>query len=229
MPLPLALLGALWVSQAPPSDPNAGLAELGLKVVQPMAPEEVARTRARVDAEIARSGAPAGVLENVTDANGGRVRHAASRLTCALGATGQSVRSSGADQVACQYLNGGTLHRLSAVRAPAGATLVTVADAALAEARREPGFAFTAGSHAEGHPQPGSGLPDHRTLVFQSRVDGRERWSRLLVGLVDGWVLTERSLAPSPPQAFDFSVLISEATFGSQMRPPKPATPPAAP
>jgi hypothetical protein len=103
-------------------------------------------------------------------------------------------------------------------KAPEGATLETVAAKALADARREPGYAAATGVSITGHPRPGSGLPDHQTLRFLSRIDGHERVSRLQIGIVRGWVLTERQETPKTnAQPSGMGDVLAEATFGTGM------------
>ncbi|MBB5716780.1 hypothetical protein FHS94_003652 [Sphingomonas aerophila] len=193
------------------------LASFGMKIVEPMTAKELAATRVRVDAELARSGTAA-LFENVSDANGGRARHRASGLVCPLGKKGQRVLAASMDQASCETRDGSTVYKTKVERAPEGATLDTVAAKALTDAQKEPGYAASGGVSVTGHPRPGSGLPDHQTLRFLSRIDGHERASRLQIGVVRGWVLTERRETPNTnAQPSSMSEILSEATFGTSM------------
>jgi len=49
------------------------LASFGIKIVEPMTAKELAATKVRVDAELAKSGTAA-LFDNVSDANGGKPR-----------------------------------------------------------------------------------------------------------------------------------------------------------
>lgn len=204
-------------SAAAQQSPRDALARLGIKMVEPMSAKELAATKARVDAQLSKSGAAAS-FDNISDANGGKVRHRPSGLVCSLGENGQSVEAGPADGATCRGKDGNALYEMKVVRAPAGATLTSVAHAALADARTEPGFKPSGGLSVSGHPQEGSGRPDHETFRFTSRVDGRERASRLQVGIVRGWVLTDRSMTPkSAAQPSMMSTLLEESSFGSNM------------
>jgi hypothetical protein len=66
------------------------LAALGLKVVEPMSAAELAKTKSRIAADLARSG-NAAFFDDISDQNGGRVRHRASGLVCLLGKKGQLI------------------------------------------------------------------------------------------------------------------------------------------
>lgn len=193
------------------------LAGLGIKMIEPMTAKELAATKKRVDAELAHSGTAAW-FDNISDVNGGKVRHRASGLVCPLGKKGQRVVAASVDQASCETIDGSTVYETEVRKAPEGATLETVAAKALADAQSEPGYAAFSGMSVSGHPRPGSGLPDHRTLRFTSRIDGHERVSRLQTGIVRGWILTQRRETPkTDAQSMGMSEVLSEATFGVNM------------
>jgi hypothetical protein len=116
------------------------LARMGITIVEPMSAEQVAATKARVQAEIERSGAGAW-FEDRTDANGGKARHRPSGLICPLGGKGQRIVAASADAATCETTNGNDVYRIDVVRAPAGATLESVVAAEQAAVQREPGYA----------------------------------------------------------------------------------------
>jgi len=197
--------------------PKDVLASFGIKVVEPLTAKELAATKARVDAELAKSGATT-LFDNVTDANGGKARHRASGLVCPLGKKGQRVLVASENQAVCETKDGSTRYETKLEPAPQGATLETIAAKALSDAQREPGYAPAGGMSVTAHPRPGSGLPDHQTLRFLSRIEGHERLSRLQVGIVRGWILTQRREGPvTGPQPSSMSDILGEATFGTNM------------
>lgn len=209
----LMIPGAAGAQQSP----KDALASFGIKMVKPMTAKELAATKMRVDAELAKSGTAA-LFDNVSDANGGKARHLASGLVCPLGKKGQRVLAASIDQASCETKDGSTVYETKVEKAPEGATLETVAAKALADAQKEPGYAASGGVSVNGHPRPGSGLPDHQTLRFLSRIDGHERVSRLQIGVVRGWVLTERRETPNTnAQPSGMGDILSEATFGTSM------------
>jgi hypothetical protein len=211
----LALSGPAVAAQA---DKDA-LAKMGITIVEPMSAEQVAATRERVRAEIERSSAGAW-FEDATDTSGGKARHRPSGLHCALGGKGQRIVAASAEAATCETANGNALYRIDVVRAPPGATLASVVAAARASVEREPGYAPQTGPTIVAHPKPGSGLPDHETLRFSSKVVGDERMSRVQVGLVRGWILTNRRITPKAKAApFSMGEMMSEATFGIEMKP----------
>jgi hypothetical protein len=193
------------------------LARLGIKVVQPMSAKEVTRTRSRVAAELARAGATS-LFEDLTDEYGGKARHRASGLICPLGKKGQRVLQASPDSAACETSNNGAIYRTSVVRAPAGAALQSVAASTLAAAAREPGYKPATGLSVTADADPESGRPEHRTLRYFSRVGGRERAVRVQVGLVRGWVLTNRRETKHDTPSNSISYVLEEATFGTSMK-----------
>ncbi len=195
------------------------LARFGIKVVEPMSAKELERTKARVAENLARAGATP-FFDDVSDVNGGRVRHRASGLVCPLGKKGQRIVAASADGASCETRGGGAVHKTIVERAPADATLDSVAAAALADAQRQPGYAPTRGLSITARPKPGADRPEHRTLQYLSRVDGRERVSRVQVGLVRGWTLIEQRETKTGEQPAMMSDLLREATFGMGMRQP---------
>jgi hypothetical protein len=70
-----------------------------------------------------------------------------------------------------------------------------------------------------GTPKAGSGLAEHRTLRYFSRTGSRERAVRVQVGIVRGWVLTDRRETNKDAVPNSMADLISEATFGINMKP----------
>lgn len=213
----MALAMPLQVSaQRPSKDVLAGL---GLTMVEPMSPEQTAETKSEVDAALAEAGVSSW-FENMTDRNAGQAKHLPSGLVCLLGRKGQRVISASANGAACMTRNGDTSHFTTVVRAPAGTTLDTAAATALAEAQKESSYAPFRGITVTGRPKPGSGLPEHRTIRFSSRVDGRKRASIEQVGVVRGWILTERNVGPiTKAQPPSMAGILAEATFGSNMTP----------
>jgi hypothetical protein len=195
------------------------LAGLGLKLVQPMSPAEIAAMRAKVDAALAGAGATAW-FENVTDASAGQARHRPSGLICMLGKPGQRLVSASEHDAACETKEEGTVYRISVRRAPADATLEIVAAEAAAVAQQEERYAPYRGPSVTARPKPGSGMPEHRTLRFTSRIDGRERMVRLQVALIRGWILTSRREGPKDTSALGIAEMLQEATFGSEMKAP---------
>lgn len=192
--------------------PKDVLASFGIKMVEPMTARELAATKAGVDAELAKSGTAA-LFDNISDANGGKARHRASGLVYPLGKKGQRVLAASMDQASCETKDGSTVDETEVKKAPVAATLETVAAKALADAQKEPGYAASGGVSVTGHPKPGSGLLDHQTFRFQSRIDGHERIIRLQIGIVRGWVLTERrENPPTNAQPSDMRDILSEAT-----------------
>lgn len=194
-----------------------GLSALGIKMVGPMSPRELAATKTRVAAELARSGTAA-FFEDVSDENSGKARHRPSGLTCPLGKKGQRVLSATADSATCETRGDGAVYKTKVERAPAGASLDSVAAAVLSEAQREPGYARAGGLMIEARAKPGSNTPEYRTLQYLSRVDGRERLSRVQIGIVRGWILTERRETKKNAQPSMMADLLSAATFGLSMR-----------
>jgi len=174
------------------------LASFGIKIVEPMTAKELTAAKARVDAELEKSGTAA-LFENVSDANGGKARHRASGLVCPLGKKGQRVLAASMAEASCETKDGSTIYQTRVEKAPEGATLETA-------------VAVT------GHPRPGSGRPDHQTLRFLSQISGQERLSRLQIGVVRGWVLTERRITSNKnAKPSTMADVLSEATFGTGM------------
>ena len=197
--------------------PKDVLASFGIKIVEPMTAKELAATKARVDAELAKSGTAA-LFDNISDTNGGKARHRASGLVCPLGKKGQRVLAASMDQASCETKDGSTVYKTEVEKAPEAATLETVAAKALADAQKEPGYTASGGVLITGHPRPGSGLPDHQTFRFLSRIDGHERVSRLQIGIVRSWILTERRETPTTnAQPSGMGDILGEATFGTNM------------
>ena len=193
------------------------LARLGIKVVQPMSAKEMTRTRSRVAAELARAGATS-LFEDITDEHGGKARHRPSGLICPLGKKGQRVLQASPDSASCETSNNGAVYRTNVVRAPAGAALQSVAASTLAAAASEPGYKPATGLSMTADADPESGRPEHRTYRFFSRVGGRERAVRMQVGLVRGWVLTNRRETKHDAPPNSISDVLEEATFGRSMK-----------
>lgn len=193
------------------------LAALGIKIVEPMSPKELARTRSRIAAELARTGAAAH-FQDVSDGYSSNGRHRPSGLTCPLGKRDQSVLEATANSATCQTASDGSVYRQSVVRAAAGATIESVALSAQANAQREPGYRPFSGMSVTGKPKAGSGATEHRTLRYFSLARGRERAVRLQVGIVRGWILTDRRETSKSAQPNTMAELLSETTFGMSMK-----------
>jgi hypothetical protein len=218
----LALLGC-GIANAQPAPGGDPLAAFGFHIVKPMTPEETAALRSVVDSVLAKAGPP-GTFENVTDANGGAGRHIASGLTCALGKPGQSMLLEAPNAVSCHFTGSDGVTDIRIVPAPPRATLDSVAADALRKARKEPRFAPYTGLSVSSHPTPGSGLPDHRTIRFTSLVDGVDRFSRLQIGIINGWLFTDRATGRNPPEKqTGMSEMNSEMMFGWNMKSARPA------
>jgi hypothetical protein len=217
----LITVGLLMISSSADAQQSSkdALARLGIKIVEPMSAKEMAATKSRVASELARSGTAA-LFDDISDATGGRVRHRASGLVCPLGKKGQRVLAASSDAVACETSNGSAVYKTNVARAPAGATLESVAAAALAEAQRERGYTPYGGLSVIARHKEGSGRPDHRTFRYLSRVGGPQRVSQVQIGLVRDWILVERreTSKTTAQQPFTMSDLLSEATFGLSMR-----------
>lgn len=193
------------------------LASMGIKIVQPMTARELAETKRRVAAELARSG-HAALFDDISDSGGGKVRHRPSGLVCSLGERGQRIIAASPDQAACESLADSTTYRTRVERAPEGATLESVAMRTLAAIEQEREYSPQEGLAVTGTPRPGSGRPNHRTFRFTSQSAGRQQASRIQVGIVRGWVLIERRDGPNRrSQESLMGDLMSEATFGSSM------------
>ena len=80
------------------------LASFGIKIVEPMTAKELTAAKARVDAELEKSGTAA-LFENVSDANGGKARHRASGLVCPLGKKGQRVLAASMAEASCETVS----------------------------------------------------------------------------------------------------------------------------
>lgn len=197
---------------------NKALALLGIEVVEPMSAGELVRVKSRVASELNRSGSTA-FFEDISDATGGKARHRPSGLVCPLGLKGQRILLASTGSASCETTKDSTVFRTRVELAPEGATVQWAAGAAQASAQREPGFKPYQGLSVEGRPKAGSNRPEHRTLHYSSRASGRERSVRVQVGLVRGWVLTERRESREKAQPSSMAELISEATFGLQMGP----------
>ena len=194
------------------------LASLGIKVVEPMSADELARTKARVAAELARAGAtPA--FQDISSDHGGRAVHLPSGLICPLGKKGQRLLLATPHSASCETINDGTVYRQTVERALPGASLDWAAAFARSNAEREPGYKPSTGLSITARPRPGSGAAEHRTLRYDSRASGRERSVRLQVGFVRGWVLTERTETRKGAQPNSLADILSEATFGLSMKP----------
>jgi hypothetical protein len=216
---PLLIAAALVAVSCPAGAQQSSkdaLARLGIKIVEPMSAKELARTKERIAAELARAGA-ASFFEDISDANGGRARHRPSGLVCPLGKKGQQILAASADGASCETRGEGAVYRIMVQRANAGATTESAAAAALAGAQRQPGYAPGGGLAVIARPKPGEG-PEHRTLNYVSRVNGRERAYRVQVGLVRGWILTEQRETKAGAQPNLMSDLLGEATFGLSMK-----------
>ena len=194
------------------------LAGLGIKVVQPMSSAELVRTRSRVAAELSRAGA-ASLFQDISNEHGGRARHRPSGLICPLGKKSQRVLAATPHSASCETITDGAVHRVSVERASPGASLEAIAASAVATARREPGFEPFSGLSITGRPGPGTGAVEHRTIRYASRASGRKRAVRVQVGLVGGWVLTERRETKDRAHPGDMAEILSEATFGLSMKP----------
>ena len=193
------------------------LASFGIKIVEPMTAKELTAAKARVDAELEKSGTAA-LFENVSDANGGKARHRASGLVCPLGKKGQRVLAASMAEASCETKDGSTIYQTRVEKAPEGATLETAVEEALTASQKEPGYVASGGVAVTGHPRPGSGRPDHQTLRFLSQISGQERLSRLQIGVVRGWVLTERRITSNKnAKPSTMADVLSEATFGTGM------------
>ena len=193
------------------------LARFGIKIVEPMSAKEVARTRSRVAKELARAGATS-FFEDISNQNGGQVRHTPSGLICPLGKKGQSVLDASEQSATCETEANGTVYRKNVVQAPTGTVLEAVALTALANAEREPGYRPFSGLSVTGRPRAGSGLAEHRTLRYFSRAGSRERAVRVQVGIVRGWVLTDRRETNKDAGPNSMADLIDEAMFGASMK-----------
>lgn len=193
------------------------LALLGIKVAKPMSTREMARTKARVADELARAGAAA-LFDDISDEYSGKARHRPSGLICPLGKKGQRVLAATDHWAACETSNDGAVYRTTVQRAPGDATLQSIVLSAQESARREPGYRPSSGLSVTGQPKPGSGLPEHHTLRYVSRTGGSERAVRAQVGLVRGWILTERRETRNEAQPNSFADILSEATFGLSMK-----------
>ncbi len=193
------------------------LARLGIKVVEPMSAKELARTRSRVVAELTRTGATS-LFEDISNENVGQARHRPSGLVCPLGKRGQFVLEVSAHSASCETANDGAVYRKNVMRAPTGASLEAVALTAQANAQREPGYRPFSGLSVTGKPRAGSGRAEHHTLRYFSRASGRERAVRVQVGIVRGWVLTDRRETSKDAQPNNMAEILSEATFGVSMK-----------
>src|SRR5687768_8414896 len=91
------------------------LKSMGITIVEPMSPDQLARTRQAVTREIARAGA-SGLFEDASDANGGRARHLASGLACPLGKKGQRILYATATAAACETTGNGSQYRTAVER-----------------------------------------------------------------------------------------------------------------
>ena len=197
--------------------PQDTLARLGIRVAQPMSAKEVTRTRSRVAAELARAGATS-FFEDITDEYSGKARHRPSGLICPLGKKGQRVLQASPESAACETSNNRAVYRTTVVRAPPGASLDTIAAAALAAATTEPGYKPATGLSVTADADPASGRPEHRTFRYFSGVGGRERAVRVQVGLVRDWVLTTRRETKHDAPPNSISDVLEEATFGMSMK-----------
>jgi len=193
------------------------LARLGIKIVEPMSAKELARTRSRVVGVLTRAGATSH-FEDISNENGGQARHRPSGLVCPLGKRGQSVLEASAHSASCETASNGAVYRKNVERASTGASLDVVAVNAQANAQREPGYRPFPGLSVTGRPKAGSGKAEHRTLRYFSRASGRERAVRVQVGIVRGWVLTDRRETSKDAQPNNMAELLSEATFGVSMK-----------
>jgi hypothetical protein len=199
--------------------PNSGIPGLSFTVVEPMTPRQVAETKARVAGELAKSGAGPW-FEDATDQTSSRARHKPSGLLCPLGKKGQRIVSASADFATCETRNGDSRYVTTVTRAPAGTTLASLAAEARGAAQREPGFSPYQGPAIVGHPGSEAGLPDHETIRFLSRLEGRERLVRVQIGIVRGWILTERRVSGKDSQnPIGMMEILAEATFGHKMKP----------
>ncbi len=211
----------LIVSPAPAvaqTSSRDALAQLGIEIVEPMSAKEVAKTRSRVTAELTRAGATS-FFDDISNANGGQARHRASGLVCPMGRKGQFVVEASAHSATCQTSNDGAVYRKNVVRAAAGASLEAAASTVRASAQAEPGFRPFTGMSVTAKPRPGSGAVEHRTLRYFSRASGRERSIRVQVGIVRGWILTDRRETSKDAQPNSMADVLSEVTFGSSMKP----------
>lgn len=193
------------------------LSRLGITIVEPMPAKELARTKSRVAAELARAGA-ATVIQDISNEHGGRAVHRPSGLICPLGKKGQRILVATPHSASCETIHDGAVYRKTVERAPTGASLEWAAASAQSAAEREPGYRPSTGLVVSGRPKAGSGAPGHRTLRYVSRASGRERAVRVQVGLVRGWVLTERAETRKDAQPNGMADILSEATFGVSMK-----------
>lgn len=193
------------------------LALLGIKIVEPMSAKEVARMKSRVLGELTRAGATS-LFVDISNENGGQARHRPSGLVCPLGKKGQIVLEASAHSASCETSSNGAVYRANVELAPPGTSLDTVAAIAQANARREPGYRPFPGLSVTGRPKAGSGKAEHRTFRYFSRPSGRERAVRVQVGIVRGWVLTDRHETSKDAQSNTVAELLSEASFGVNMK-----------
>lgn len=214
----LILTSICLSSSATARPPEAdALKSLGITIVQPMSAEQLAATKLAVAAEIARADARS-VFVDASDANGGRARHVSSGLVCPLGKRGQRILTATADAASCESSEGDKLFRSSVERAPPGATLEWAAHYAQAVVSKEPGYKASGGLIITGKPREGSDAVEHRTLQFLSKASGRVRNIRQQIGLVRGWLLTERQESSKNAQPNMMADMLSEATFGLAMK-----------
>lgn len=209
---------ALLLAAAPAQQsPEEGLAAMGITIAKPMPAEEAARVKARIAAELAKPGMRE-AFADASDAYNGKLRHKASGLVCLFGSEGQSVSPEG-EGALCRTTGEHGWSETRVVRAERGAKLDALAAAAAAQAQGEPGFRPMRGPQTVAMPKKGSGLPEHRTLRWISKADGSEHAIRLQLGVIRGWVLTERSVGPVPAAAkFDMGELLAETMFGHNMK-----------
>lgn len=130
-----------------------------------------------------------------------------------MGKKGQRILVATPNSASCETINDGAVYRKTVERAPPGASLEWAAASAQSLAGREPGY-----RPAPGLSVTGSGAVEHRTLRYFSRASGRERAVRVQVGLVRGWVLTERRETRQDAQPNSMADILSEATFGTSMK-----------
>jgi hypothetical protein len=193
------------------------LARLGITLVEPMSADQVVRTKMRVGAELARARATS-VFHDISNGYGGQAIHRPSGLVCPLGQKRQRILVATTDSASCETVNDGIVYRKSVERAPLGATVEWAAAYAQSSAEREPGYKPATGLTVTARPKAGSSAVEHRTLRYVSRGSGRERAVRVQVGLVRGWMLTERKETRKDAQANSMADILSEVTFGTGMK-----------
>ncbi len=176
----------------------------------PVSPADIAKAKARADAVIAKGHAE-GYFLNITDDASPKVRHKASGMECVFGvsdpaflyiyptpgvAAGEDVSCTSVSTLASGQKILWTLYATRPAKVdelePLLAQMVSALKADMPDAAPTEQH-FTSLNLAA---KKGADVPNHRAARFQATTEGHPIYARAAVGVVNGWVVSQRTTAP---------------------------------